>query len=142
MSTDYALAINRISVYLSDAEHGYVRSIFEPANIRALLLTALFIALRPKSNEFMYKSYSLLLAIYCVHLGVRVGFQDIAILSGRIGSALGFSEIFLLPILLKIRVRSRILCLILGLSYFGVHLYFSLSLTFPFLWDDYFADLY
>lgn len=49
--------------------------------------------------------YKLLLSLYAVQFGIRIGFLDFAILSGRFASVFAFSEIFLLPIFIGFMVR-------------------------------------
>jgi hypothetical protein len=83
----------------------------------------------------------IILGIYIAHLGIRIGFIDIAILSGRIGSALGFSEIFLLPMLIKDQINSRLWRVVLTAGYMLVHLSISLLIFTPYLIEDYFRPL-
>ncbi len=141
MRMDLFLVAQRVSVYLADSEHGYTRSILDPANLRAIFLVSALFIWRPKPCCSMYRSYMFLLCLYCVHLAVRLGFMEVAILSGRVGSALGFAEVFLLPMLLEAQVKSRTFRIVICLLYFFVHLYIAFCLTFPFLLDDYFSSM-
>lgn len=131
----------RISNYIDDQEFGSARSITDTANLRAMILTLLFIAFRPSSDRPWFKVYIALLGLYIANLGIRIGFIDVAILSGRIGSALGFSEIFLLPLLIKDQVRSTLWRITFTSSYMLLHLFVALLVLVPYLVEDYFRPL-
>lgn len=140
-STDIFTLTTRISNYIGDEEFGSARSITEPANLRAIMLTLAFVTLRPSADRPWFKAYMTLLGLYIAHLGIRIGFIDIAILSGRIGSALGFSEIFLLPLLIKDQIKSHRWRILLTTSYMFLHLSISLLIFVPYLIEDYFRPL-
>jgi hypothetical protein len=140
-STDLFALTNRISNYIGDENFGSARSIAEPANLRAIILTLAFITLRPSADRPWFKAYMMLLGLFIAHLGIRIGFIDIAILSGRIGSALGFSEIFLLPLLIKDQINSRRWRIVLTTSYMLLHLSISLLISVPYLIEDYFRPI-
>lgn len=132
---------NRISTYVNDEEYGAARSIFEPANLRAIFLTLVFIKFRPQEDQSWFRSYMFLLGMYVVHLGIRIGFIDFAILSGRLATSIGFAEVFLLALLLQYRIRQHILRLIFIGGYMVFHFFVALSIQLPFLFNDYFTPL-
>lgn len=140
-SSDLFTLTTRISNYIGDEEFGSERSIADPANLRAIILTLAFIALRPSADCPWFKVYMALLGLYITNLGIRLGFIDIAILSGRIGSALGFSEIFLLPLLIKDKINRRHWRILLTTSYMLLHFSIALSVLVPFLVEDYLRPL-
>lgn len=132
---------SRISTYINDEEYGATRSVFELANLRAISMVLAFIAFRPQEDRSWFRAYMLLLGLYVAHLGIRLGFIDFAILSGRLGSSLGFAEIFLLAIIIKDRIsRPFWKFIVIGL-YMALHLAIALLIQLPFLVDDYFAPL-
>jgi hypothetical protein len=131
----------RISNYIGDQEFGVARSITDTANLRAVTLTLLFIILRPSADRPWFKAYMVLLSMYIANLGIRIGFIDIAILSGRIGSAFGFSEIFLLPLLIKDCFRTTLLRIAFTAGYMLIHFSVALLILVPYLIEDYFKPI-
>lgn len=136
-STDLFAVTTRISNYIGDEEFGSARSITDPANLRAIILTLAFITLRPSVDRSWFKVYMALLGLYIANLGIRIGFIDVSILSGRIGSALGFSEIFLLPFLLKDKIPSPLWRIAFTTGYVLLHISIALLILMPFLIEDY-----
>lgn len=132
---------DRISVYIYDAEHGATRSIFDLANLRAIFLTLLFIIFRPQQDHLWFRTYMFLLGMYIVHLGIRIGFIDFAILSGRLATTIGFAEIFLLAFMLQFCIKQNIFRLFLIGGYMISHLTVALLIQLPFLIGDYFTPL-
>lgn len=129
--------VARLSDYAQDSEFNQTRSVFEPANIRALFLLIVFMF----ASTRLYASpvYKLLLGLYAVQFGTRVGFFDFSILSGRFASSFGFAEIFLLPIFVKLMVKTRWVRWSFGGAYLFVHAYFTLTMQAPYLIIDYFS---
>jgi hypothetical protein len=140
-SSDLFELTTRISNYIGDENYGSERSITDLANLRAIILTLAFITLRPSADRPWFKAYMVLLGLYVANLGFRIGFIDVAILSGRIGSAAGFSEIFLLPLLIKDRINHLQWRIILTTSYMFLHFYIALLALVPFLIEDYVRPL-
>lgn len=140
ISLDVFAAMDRLALYASDAELGSERSLFEPANIRAALI--LGAVLSSPAALLRSRAYLLLAGMYAAHLGLRLGFYDFAILSGRLASSLGFVEIFILPWLIRVAVRTDWLRWLLGLSYLALHAFATLTLQAPYLIDDYFTPLH
>ena len=141
-STDTFELTDRIGVYVNSEEYAATRSVFELANIRAILMTLAFIMFRPRDDSSHFHSYMVLLGLYIVHLGIRIGLIDFAIMSGRLGSSLAFAEIFLLPLIFLDRVRQPLWRFTLVGSYMVLHLTISLLNQLPFLIDDYFSPIY
>lgn len=140
-STDIFVLTDRIGTYVNSEEYGATRSVFEPANIRAILMTFAFIIFRPCEDSHSFHTYMVLLGLYIAHLGIRVGLIDFAIMSGRLGSSLGFAEIFLLPFILRDRVQQPLWRFTLIGSYMVLHITISLLIQLPFLIHDYFAPI-
>ncbi|AJA45661.1 EpsG-like putative glucosyltransferase [Frischella perrara] len=127
---------SRINDY-SVTEFASSRSFFELANIRAMIYFILF-ALTAKyiKND----SYLTLLYIYSTSLALRLGFYDFYILSGRLGIAFGYSEIFLLAISLKFVTKK--LFYFVALFYLIIHCYLTLNFQVPYMVQDYFSSGY
>jgi hypothetical protein len=139
-SLEVVVAMDRLAGYAADAELGAQRSLFEPANIRAaLVLGAVLVA---PVALLRSRAYLLLAGMYAAHLGLRLGFYDFAILSGRLAVSLGFVEVFLLPWLIRAAIRAHWLRWLLGLSYLAVHAFATLTIQAPYLIDDYFTPLH
>lgn len=133
--------IERMQSYIGDAEYNATRGVLEPANFRVIILAFAFLVFRPEENEEWFSIYMLLMGIYFVGLGVRIGFIDFAILNGRIGSALNFAEIFLLPLMLGDLVKKRVIRNAFISIYFLTHSIATISLQIPYFIDDYFQPI-
>lgn len=132
----------RLSVYAADEEYSSARGLFDSANVRAVLVLALLLvacAARPLARS---RVYVLLLGLYTLHVGIRLGFLDFQILSGRLSTALGFAEVFLLPMTVRACIRARSLRVLVGAAYLFVHAVATLTGQTPFLIDDYFTPLH
>jgi len=139
--TDLFQFINRINAYINDTDNNGTRSILDLANLRAAIMTMLFIAVRPRSDKHWFNAYMVLLGLYIAHIAARIGFIDFSILSGRIGSSMGFAEIFLLPFALRGLGKQLTLKYVLATMYILIHLYVALKIQLPFLINDYFSPL-
>lgn len=137
---DVVVAMDRLADYAADAELGAQRSLFEPANIRAALILGAVMA--APTALLGSRTYLLLAGMYATHLGLRLGFYDFAILSGRLAVSLGFVEVYLLPLLIHAAIRSRGLRWFLGLTYLVVHAFATLTIQAPYLINDYFTPLH
>lgn len=127
---------SRINDY-SVTDFALSRGIFELANIRALIYFILF-ALTAKHID--NNSYLTLLYVYSTSLALRLGFYDFGILSGRLGIAFGYSEIFLLVISLKFVTKK--LFYFIALFYLIIHCYLTLNFQVPYMLQDYFSPNY
>ena len=141
MSFDVIASLGRLSIYAAEDEYNSERGLLASANLRAGLLLFLFLFAAPTSL-LRSRVYVLLLGLYAVHLGIRLGFFDFLILSARLSTALGVVEILLLPMLVKASVRSAPLRAALALGYLVVHLAATLTIQAPYLIDDYFTPLH
>lgn len=139
-SLDVFAALDRLAEYAADAELGAQRSLFEPANVRAALVLGM--ALIAPASLLNLRTYLLLVGIYAAHLGLRLGFYDFAILSGRLAISLGFVEIFLLPLLVRATIKSQWQRWLIGLSYLIAHAFATLTIQAPYLIDDYFTPIH
>lgn len=132
---------NRVSTYVGDEEYGVARSIFESANLRAIFLTLAFIIFRPQEDQSWFRTYMFLLGMYVIHLGIRIGFIDFAILSGRLSTSIGFAEIFLLAFIFQYRIKQPLLRLTFNVGYMALHFAIALLIQLPFLVKDYFTPI-
>ncbi len=133
--------LGRLSVYAVDDEYSGERSPLAPANIRAAMLLVLFLIAAPPAL-LQTRVYRLMVGLFAASLGLRLGFYDFLILSGRLASALGFVEVLLMPMLVRAAVRQRGLRIAIAAAYLTVHAAATLALQAPFLIDDYFTPLH
>lgn len=135
-------SFERLSAYAADDEYGSARNLFDPANVRAVLLLVLLLAACMAKPLARSRAYIMLLGLYALHVGIRVGFLDFQILSGRLSTAVGFAEVFLLPMAVCICVKARALRALIGIAYLIVHATATLTIQTPSLIDDYFTPLH
>lgn len=135
-------SVEKLSLYIADDEYGSARSLFDPANVRAAVICALLVLACGSGTLLRSRPYQLLLGLYALHLGLRIGFIDFQILSGRLSTALGFGEVFLIPMALRISVTSASLRAFLAIAYLAVQVATTLMLQTPYLVDDYFTPLH
>jgi hypothetical protein len=140
MSTDSVALFSRVSSYLDDDEFGLGRGLFEPANIRALafLIVILFLA---KKELYKNTGFLIILFAFCCSIGIRFGFFDFAILSGRLGGALNLAEIYLFAFVFNGYFRCKFYTLWAGVIYMILHSYIVLEIQMPYLFGDYFTPL-
>lgn len=134
--------LERLSIYAADDEYSSARSLFDPANVRAVLVLALLLIACTSRPLARSRVYVLLLGLYALHVGIRLGFLDFQILSGRLSTSLGFAEVFLLPMAVRAFIRAKSLRVLVGVSYLFVHVVATLAIQAPFLIDDYFTPLH
>lgn len=139
-SLNWVMLLERLAQYAEDEEFTAARSVLDPANVRAVLLLAVFVAAAPTVGAS--RTYLVLVGLYAAHVGIRFGFLGFAIMSGRLSTALGFVEVFLLPIVLRRGVRDARLRLTLSLAYLAVHFAATTLVQAPYLLDDYFTPLH
>ena len=132
----------RLNIYATDDEYGAARGLMDPANVRAVLLLALLVAACGSRPLARSRAYVTLLGLYAVHVGIRFGFLDFQILSGRLSTAIGFAEVFLLPMAVRACIKARTRRLLIGVAYLVVHATATLTIQAPFLIDDYFSPIY
>ncbi|MBC7710596.1 MAG: EpsG family protein [Rhizobacter sp.] len=131
----------RLTLYSTDGEYSAPRSLFDPANVRALFILLIITSATAVRSLAQSRIFLLLLGLYAMHVGIRLGFVDFQILSGRLSTALGFAEVFLLPMTVNACVPSNTKRTFLGLLYFLVHGFATLAFQAPFLINDYFTPL-
>jgi hypothetical protein len=127
---------SKLDIYLNSAMYGYARNLSDIANIRAILLLVIF--LMAPVSLINRKTYSLLLSLYACGIGIRIGFLDVAIISGRLGSIFGFAEIFLIPLLVQSISKNKPMTIAIGLVYFLASFVATAYYQVPGLIDDYF----
>ncbi|WP_180138626.1 EpsG family protein [Acinetobacter sp. YH12043] len=127
---------DRISNY-SNTSYSEERSILHPVNLRSVILLLIFVFFRPKNN----KIFDYLTIIYSIGVGLRFGFYDFLILSGRVSTLFTYAEIFLIPLILKEKFN-KFMVMILVFIYFLLSLYINLVIQVPFVLDDYFKPIF
>lgn len=140
MSLEVIASLGRLSIYASDTEYSGERGLLAPANLRATLLFLLMV-FGASAALLRSRLYVLMLGLYAAHIGLRYGFYDFLILSGRLSTTLGFTEVLLMPLLVRDRIRSPWLRTVLALLYLCVHAAITLLVQSPYLIDDYFTPL-
>lgn len=136
---DVFSAMERLTSYAEDeASHGE-RGLLQPANLRAGLLLCLFLAMRVPAR--FRRVYGMLVGLYAAALGIRLGFFDFEILSGRVGSAAGFGEVLALPVVAFAAIRSRVTGGVFTITYFAAQVFVTLAIQLPFMWTDYFTPI-
>lgn len=132
------LISSRVAIYSQSAEYASERSFLHPANLRAYLLLIFFYM----HFNFFPKNvmYRVLYCIFVFGVGIRVGFYDFLILSGRLGSLFTFSEVFLLPLVIS-KYKFSIVRILLVFIYFVISMYISLSYQYPSIIEDYFRSM-
>ncbi|MFX5722653.1 EpsG family protein [Acinetobacter baumannii] len=133
-----------ISFDFSDRLSGYStyeesRGLLHPVNLRAYALLLFFLLFRTKSNTNNI-ILDFLILTYVIGVGIRLGFYDFLILSGRLGTIFTYSEIFIIPLILSLRFN-KITGYIFAFIYFSISLYLSLFLQTPEIIDQYFQPL-
>ena len=141
MSFDLIAELGRLSVYAEDETYSAARGLLAPPNVRAFLFLLLFVW--AASAALLHsRAYVLMVGLYAAHVGMRFGFFDFLILSGRLSTVLGFVEILLLPMLLRARVRRPGTRWAIGLAFMALQGAATLGIQAPYLLDDYFTPLY
>ncbi len=128
--------IPRVSDYARVEEFAAGRGIFELAHIRALLVLSLAV-LGPR-DLLRTRTYQILVSLYAVQLGIRFGFIDFGIVSGRLGSAFAFGEVFILPLFVHSYFRNSTLRSAIGL----VYLLFTILIYIMYIYPNVIADYY
>ena len=139
LGSSYFYLIPLVDDYSSLEDTSLSRSPFALANIRAIVLLLFFsiASINLKNNKF----FRVFLIMYAIHVGIRYGFLDFAIVSGRVSVLLGFAEIFLLPISIKAIFRNKTIMVLLCFIYLVVHAYITLFIVAPFMINDYLTPL-
>lgn len=132
---------DRLAQYSEDAEYGSARGLFALANIRAFTLCLLFVYALDRGPATRGRAYKVLLTMYVIHLAIRIGFLSFAIVSGRLSTAIGFAEVFLLPMVLNDLCAKRRDRTMLAMIYLAVHLYMTLFVQADYILVDYFRPL-
>jgi len=140
LNSSQFLTLEKIQIFLNSDEFSSERSIFDIVNIKSVVL--LILALIASSENLINNNkYYFLLVLFTTSLAVRIGFIDFSILSGRFGSALGFSEIFIIPLLMQDFFRNKLYMYFFSYGYLLISTYITLNYQAPYLLDDYFTPL-
>jgi len=132
---------DRLAQYNEDAEYGSARGLFALANVRAFVLCLLFAYALDRGPATRGRAYKVLLTMYVIHMAIRIGFLSFAIISGRLSTAIGFAEVFLMPMVLEDVCAKRRDRVLLAIIYLGVHLYVTLFIQVDYILADYFRPL-
>lgn len=140
MTLDVISVAGRLADYAADGQYNQELHFLAPPNIRAAMLLALMVI---TTTPLLLRSpvFVVLIGMYAVHVGMRFGFYDFIILSGRLSTALSFAEVFILPLLVRERVRNRWLRGVLAVTYLVTHAFATYQIQVPTLIDDYFTPL-
>ncbi len=129
----------RIEVYSTMEAFAASRQLFEMAHVR-MLLVFLCILCAPsfllKRADFLMLSF-----LYTVQIGVRLGFLDFGVLSGRLGSAFSFGEIYILPLLLLGFFRSVPLRAVFAFAYLVLNVLLYVFVINPTFLSELFSDI-
>lgn len=140
MSFDVISNFSRLAEYASDEQYSGESALLSLANLRAICFSILIICGASKTL-LDSKLFRILSGMYIIHLGIRLGFYDFLILSGRLSTALSFSEIFIIPMLVNEHVRSKWFKFLIALIYLLFHSYATYQIQVPTLINDYFTPL-
>jgi hypothetical protein len=132
--------LERLSAYASDEEYNGTRSLLAPANLRALvLLVGCSVVRRPATFE---RRYSALLVAMAAAVGLRFGFYDFEILSGRLATAVGFAEVYLLALAVRFALAQPAARRVAAAGFLAAHTVLTLTIQTPFLVHDYFTPVH
>jgi hypothetical protein len=140
MQTEALSALQRIATYAAWDTYNGVRGLASPANVRAVLLLGFLLYARAAASP--PRVYDALLVLYASHLGLRFGFYDFEILSGRLATAVGFGEVLLLPLALRATIETRGWRVAIAVIYFAAQASATLVVQVPWLYDDYFTPIH
>lgn len=128
--------------YANDDIWGTYLNLFSMENIKALILLILFTIFYNTHKKINQKSaFSLLLLLFAASVAVRFIFYDFGIISSRIGYALGFSEIFIIPLILKEITKNLFIRFSIAIIYFAIYRLSAQTVTFDILINDYLTPL-
>ncbi|TXI21828.1 MAG: EpsG family protein [Roseateles sp.] len=140
MTLDVISTVGRLADYAADGQYNQELQLLAPPNIRAaLLMVMMLLAVTPRLQRSPV--FVVLIGMYAVHVGMRFGFYDFVILSGRLSTALSFAEVFILPLLVREHVCRGWLRGVLAGLYLLVHAVATYQVQVPTLFDDYFTPL-
>ncbi|WP_386693253.1 EpsG family protein [Lonepinella sp. MS14434] len=127
---------SRVELY-SNSEYSESVGLFRLPNIRSLLVF-LFILVFLNNTLCKNKIFFIFLSIYTVGVGLKFGFADFSILSGRFSVAMTFTEIYLLQPVFKRFGNVGYLFLLL---YVIIQAIVTYHFQFPYVMEDYFNPL-
>jgi hypothetical protein len=140
MQGELLSTLQRLATYAADEAYSGSRGLASPANVRAFLV--LVFVVYAKDRVLRPRAYDALLVLYAAHLGLRLGFYDFEILSGRLATALGFGEVLLLPMALGALIGSSQRRAVLAALFLITQTIATLSFQTPWLVDDYFTPIH
>lgn len=117
------LPLERVIFYLENEEIGVYTNLFSVENLKAVFLLFIFSFVllgRRISLELRYLYLAYLLSVV-----VRFVFYDIGVLSSRAGYLLGFSEVFILLIIVPRYINSISGQCVVGIAYVFAHRFFA-----------------
>ena len=135
----HVLPSEKVIFYLENEEIGSYINLFSIENLKSIFLLTLFSFVlfgRSVSPELRYLYLAYLLSVV-----VRFVYYDIGVLSSRVGYILGFSEIFIIIIILMKYIRFRFGQFLVGLLYVFVHRFFTQTYSTSELFDLYMTPI-
>jgi len=120
----------RIDTYINNDEYGSQRVIYSIVNIKSffILISMLLLSNKKLFDNLIYNRF---LLIYCIGFATRIGLSDISILSARVGSAIGFVEIYLIPLFLLTIIKNKFLIIVISLLYMMLNIIYFTNFVYP-----------
>jgi hypothetical protein len=137
-----SLNSEKVEFYSNSDIWGVYSNLFSIENIKALILFfvfALFYLMRKKIKQ--KDAFTLLLALFTASVTIRFTFYDFGIISSRIGYALGFSEVFIIPLIVKEVTGNIFVRFLVAIAYLIIYRLFAQTSTFDVLINDYLTPL-
>ncbi len=120
----------------------YFYQLYTNAPLNALGLLFCSFAISLLNRKLQFDSCLLFLTFMCfIAFSVRIGFSEMAIMSGRLSTAFSYAEIFLIPALFEARF-SRLVGFSCIVILFLIQLTITIGYQAPYLINDYFNPLY
>jgi hypothetical protein len=136
----FDMQANRIDEYSKHDEFGVSRSVFDPANVRTMLVL-LFLICGWIFNKYCRSDtgFNFLLFLYWSGLVSRLALGDVSVLSGRFGAVFSFCEIFAMPMVIAYSVTVLRYRIVIMASYVIAQGCVTLIWQAPFIIYDYFS---
>lgn len=129
----------RVAVYAGTEQYGESVDLLRMPNIKAFIVFLLLLFFTT-NKMIKNKMYLVLFLLFSVSVSFRIGFSDMAILSGRFSTAFSHSEIFLLPFIFnRIYGVARYFIFALYIIVQSVSVYVFQA---PYIFDSYSMPLY
>lgn len=127
---------SRVEAY-SESEYAEAVGLFRLPNIKAILTLFILIAFMDK-NLYKNKIFTIFTLLFVVGVGMRLGFADFGILSGRFAVSFTYTEIYILPFIFRRFGVLGLLGLVLFIIFQAIATYYFQA---PYIFEDYFRPL-